>query len=359
MRIVHVCDSLAIGGAERAAIETAYRLSVRGMEVQICCSGAGPLLNEATSRGIPVTILDSNVVKRRISMSFARSLREFVDRTQPDIVHSHMFASSAAAAFAGLSQPLIATVHSEMAWRTIHDRPATKLVFDQHVSIIAVTDAIKGMLLGESRSLVHKIRVLPNPIPLTHLDSSSEGLHRDGKTTIGMVGRLRWEKGPDVLLDACSFLQHRFPELRIIIAGDGPERSRCEEMAKSLLGKCEVIFTGDLLDVGAIIRRLDALVVPSRSEGTPLVIYEAMALGVPIVASNVGGVPSQVRHGREALLVPVGDARSLARACEVILGNSAYAAGIAAQARKRIESMVSHSRAIGELSKIYKEMLRA
>ncbi len=135
-----------------------------------------------------------------------------------------------------------------------------------------------------------------------------------GRPLIGVVGRLSPEKGVDVFLDACAILVHRGIPFAGVIAGDGPERARLEVRSRCLALESHVQFVGHVENVQALYRSLDLLVLPSRSEGLPNTLLEALQADVPVVAAAVGGVPDLVGGSQAATLVPPGSPWALAEA---------------------------------------------
>ena len=126
------------------------------------------------------------------------------------------------------------------------------------------------------------------------------------------AGRLEEQKGQDVLLDALAEVRRRGLEFVAVLAGEGRRRAALEERARALGLEANVRFAGQVEDVGPLLAAADAVVLPSRWEGMPLVLLEALARGRPVVASAVGGVPEVVTDGEHARLVPPGDVAALA-----------------------------------------------
>jgi glycosyltransferase involved in cell wall biosynthesis len=153
--------------------------------------------------------------------------------------------------------------------------------------------------------------VIPNAVT-DHRAPRADPLLRDGVPLIGTVARLKPEKGVRYFVEAAARIAKLHPEARFLVIGDGPERDALSALA-SRLG-VPVWFLGARGDVPEFVGFLDVFVLPSLSEGTPLVTLEAMSAGVPIVATNVGGVPYQITDGRDGLLVPPRDPEAIATA---------------------------------------------
>jgi glycosyltransferase involved in cell wall biosynthesis len=163
-----------------------------------------------------------------------------------------------------------------------------------------------------------------------------------GRLVVGGVGRLDVQKGFDVLVRAVA----RLPDVHLVLVGDGPERRALEELVADLGVRERVTMTGWSDEVSALMGSFDVLAVPSRWEGLPLVVLEAMLAGVPVVATPVGGVPDAVRHDRTGLLIPVDDPAALTAALGALAADPAHrrrlATEAAAEARRSftVEAMV-------------------
>jgi glycosyltransferase involved in cell wall biosynthesis len=156
---------------------------------------------------------------------------------------------------------------------------------------------------------------------------------------VGVVARLQPEKGVRYFVEAAASVASAMPEAQFVVIGDGPQRAQLVALADQLGLGSQISFEGFCLDAPALIRKLDLLVVPSLSEGTPLVVLEAMFAATPIVASAVGGIPEQVRDEREALLIAPADSQALAFAMTRVLRGGPLASTLGRAARQRaIES---------------------
>jgi glycosyltransferase involved in cell wall biosynthesis len=159
----------------------------------------------------------------------------------------------------------------------------------------------------------------------------------EGRELVLFAGRLDAQKRVDVLVEAFARLVARRAGARLAIAGKGPEREGLERLARERAVADRVAFLGVRDDVPRLLRAARVLVLPSASEGISNVILEAMAVGTPVIATDVAGNRELVRHEREGLLVPVGDAAALERALERLLGDHALATKLAGAGRARID----------------------
>ena len=359
-RVLFVADSLEVGGAERALMGLAVGLVARGTQVTLACSVGGALAVDAEISGVGVLALGTRQVKRRVDASFAWALREEIVGDPPDLVHSHMYASTVAAAHAlsGLGIPLVVHEHSEAFWRDKRARRIAAVAYRSSAAVIAVSAAIGRRLAEVDRVSAAKIHVIPNTLPdLPTKPSESAWSRSEGEPMVGVVARLQHDKGVAVFLRAVDLLSKRLPAARFVIVGDGPERRALQRFASDR--RLPVTFLGFRADAQALIAQLDLLVVPSYTEGTPLVVLEAANAGVPVVATAVGGIPEQVRDGIEAVLVPAGNHRALADACFRVLSDPFLGERLAAAGRRRVQHDADPAKTIDAIERIYTMALNA
>jgi glycosyltransferase involved in cell wall biosynthesis len=179
-----------------------------------------------------------------------------------------------------------------------------------------------------------------------------------GRPVVGLVGRLVPEKGVDVFLRAAALVSAVVPQARFLVVGDGPLRPDLEHRAAVLGLAGAVTFTGYRSDAPRLLAGLDVLAVPSRSDGSPLVVCEAMAAGVPVVASRVGGLPDLVEDGGSGLLVRPGEAEDLARALVSLLLDPEAARRLGARGR-RLAAGRSHERLVDRMTQLYTDVAGA
>ncbi len=182
--------------------------------------------------------------------------------------------------------------------------------------VVCVAESIAALCRHASvRS--EKLQVIPNGLPtastsFTHVTDRQHWL-------AGYVGRLSSEKGPDLFLDALIPLCHQHPRLQAVMLGDGPERGALMARVKAAGLQERITLPGYQTDMRPWWTRLDALVISSRTEGTPMILLEAMQAGVPVVAFGVGGIPDVLQDHHNGLLAEPTDSTALARQIETLL----------------------------------------
>lgn len=268
-------------------------------------------------------------------------------RGTADIVHAHTGEDLAVLPTAWLAAvhydcPLVVTLHSSLR-HTVHGRSARAAVLrllggPMERRALAAADAVIVLTPSAARRLradgvpADRVHVIPSGFdPALFMVGRPDPFPDVPHPRIAYVGRLAPQKGVAVLLEA--FARCR-ATASLLIVGDGPQRSMLERRARALRG--EVRFTGFIphVDVPAVLRHADVLVLPSVYEELGSVLVEAMAVGLPVVAGRVGGVPDLVRDGRNGLLVPPGDPAAFAGAIDRVLADPDLAGRLGAGARQ-------------------------
>jgi len=211
--------------------------------------------------------------------------------------------------------------------------------------IIAVSEPIKQELekCGIRKSKVALIQNAPKfaiekkEHQYARNKNHTAGITIENTFTIGYVGRISKEKGVEYLVEAGVRLFELGEPYRMLIVGEGPEREKLEEAVKAKRLQDNIIFTGFQANVEDWVALFDLFVLPSLTEGTPMALLEAMAMGVPVVATKVGGVPQIIRHGETGFLVSPKDPESIAQKIMYLSGNDQLQEYLSKNAKKLIE----------------------
>jgi glycosyltransferase involved in cell wall biosynthesis len=215
--------------------------------------------------------------------------------------------------------------------------------------IVANSEAA-AQRLGRERVPARKISVVPNGIVLERYRPQEA---RRTRRTVAMVANLRTEKGHDVLMDAATIVLRRVPDARFLVIGDGAERDRLEQRARALDLGPALQFLGHQEDIPALLHALDIFVLPSRSEAFPNALLEAMATGMPVVASAVGGIPELVSDGANGLLVRPERPSELAASIERLMDDGDLANRLGAAARETVERRYSFEKMVDGFERVY------
>lgn len=223
--------------------------------------------------------------------------------------------------------------------------------------------AFATKIVANSRAAAERLKL--ERIPPRKISIIANGLHmvgaprtdRHSLRKVVVVANLRAGKGHDVLIDAAAIVLRQFPDATFELVGGGPERDNLVSRAHARGVAHAVSFVGHQDDVAARLAAGHIFVLPSRSEAFPNAVLEAMAAGMPIVASGVGGINELIRDGRTGLLVPPGDPQALAGGICRLLIDSALAARLGAAARDEAESGFSFDRMVAAFDCLYQREL--
>ncbi|MFW2388685.1 MAG: glycosyltransferase [Polyangiales bacterium] len=319
MRVSHIIAPGLMAGAENVVLQGCAALVAKGHEVRLlvivddrCPQYGEQLIAAAQAKGVPVEPLRA---RGRFDVRSIVHLRQKLRAQGAELVHAHGYKALVYSIFARSKRSsLVVTHHGE----TGHDRLArlyeglARSLYARVDLVFAVSNATTEALVaaGVPRS---KLRTVPNPVSLPAPGSEAGSPPSEG--ALLFLGRLSEEKGLDVLLRALA--TPRAPkELSLDVAGDGPCADQWKALSTELGLENRVRWLGVRRDVPELLSKAEALVLPSRREGLPLVILEAAASEVPVVASRVGGVPEAVWEGENAILVAPDDVEAWSIALE-------------------------------------------
>jgi glycosyltransferase involved in cell wall biosynthesis len=202
-----------------------------------------------------------------------------------------------------------------------------------------------------------RIEIIRNGLDISSIPARQRA--RGAPRTVVTVGNLRAEKRHEVLLSAMRTVTARHPDARLLIVGAGPRRRALQALATDWGLTSFVQFLGHRDDIGAALNAADIFALPSRTEASPNAVIEAMAAGLPVVATAVGGVPELVAHGETGLLVPVEDAAAFARALLQLMDDPAAAERMGVTARRRAVERHSFDRMTRAFEQLYLSQLEA
>jgi glycosyltransferase involved in cell wall biosynthesis len=365
-RVLHVIDSLHLGGAQEVVLNLATCGSPRFRHEVATLHGRGIYWNRLREAGIKVHSLSPH----KFLPLYLATLPALLLAKRPDILHCHLIPSNIIAKPLGalLGVPLILNHDHTNDPHRINNKLLLALDkstnrFARH--LIAVAAACQNFLIQHESIPPEKITLVPNAIDLRRFSPRKAdrtesrkkfGLPLDAKVIAG-VGRLNAQKNFSLFLDIAAALAPRFPEARFLLAGEGPEEILLREKARSLGLADRIVFAGYVADTRQAYVAADLLLMPSRFEGLPMTLLEAMAMGLPVVASKLDGIAEVIEDGREGFLVESTDAAGFVERCATLLENPAKSPEFAANARAKIEARYSVERMTSAVEAIYDQFL--
>jgi glycosyltransferase involved in cell wall biosynthesis len=355
------------GGAERVARDLLVALNPRRFERILFVSRpprdrtGGQVVADLRRRGVDVRFL-----RRRFKYDplawwpLFRALR----RERVDVLHTHAFGPNAWGSLIGRWAGIPVVIAHEHNWaftgralRPVIDRELIARCAD---AMIVVSEDARRRMIEVERIPSDRLELLPNGVealpPGDGRALRGELGIRRGDPVVGTVCIIRTEKALDVLVGAAARLTEHFPRLRLLIAGDGPDRARVEGLTERVGLSDRIHMTGARTDVPDVLAAIDIAVICSDYEGSPRSVLEFMDAGKPIVATDVGGIPEVIEDGVHGLLVPPRDEAALAAALAEVLDDMDRGREMGARARDRCRRELSLDRTVESLQELYEEL---
>lgn len=367
MRVLLVAAATSTtGGGERHVADLLHRLPEVGIEVGLVCPAGGELPTLAARLGIPFHYASVE----SMSIAAVGELRDAIRTFRPHIVHAH---GSRAAFYARRADPKAARrvvytlhgIHVDQAGSRL--RRAVLLAVERRLvsrtaAFITVcdSDARKGARLGVLAP--ERTTTVYNGIDTTQVVSGHGGLRAelgiDSHMPLALsVGRFHEQKDQTTLLRAWSELVHEVPDVVLALVGSGQLESELRTLADALSLGTSVRFVAPRPDLAPAYDDADVFVLSSRWEGLPYVVLEAMAAGLPVASTDVDGIPEAVVSGTTGILVPPGDAGSLAEALRALLADPDLRTRMGEAGRARVAERFSLDAMVDGVTSVYESVI--
>lgn len=353
LRVGHMIGSLEIGGAERQVVNLINELPATQAAIVILSKTAGPLAAHlqpgiqkvhcaARWRTLPIDV-----------WRLSRRLRVL----NLDVLQTHMFWANfvgmVAGRIAGIPV-LVTTEHGRNERKPFWARWVERVLISKIADMrICVSNDIRHLRNTTDGIPAEKLCVIANGTPI----GTRKRLADSSPIVIGTLGRLIEAKDFSTLINAAGLLREEGVNFRLIIVGDGPLHAQLAAQIETQRLNDVVELPGFSTDTKACLERFDLYVISSVREGQPLSLLEAMAVGLPVVATRVGGIPGTVTDGVEAVLVPPGDAKALAMALAELAGDLAFRQSLGAAAHERLLNEFSVTSSLQSHLDVYASIL--
>lgn len=372
-RLIYFIDGLGMGGAERLLIPYLRFLVANGFEPRVCAlqdRQGNPMAAKVEALGVPVDMVSIPYLR---DVTAVPRLMGYLRRHQADLVHTQLELANTLGTTAAkmMRLPTVCTLHTfddpmpgsreyrriKLMWRVL------RRFCDQ---IIAVSEGTRQHHLLVAQFGHEQVTTLYNGIDLRRFvvcrsaDAVREelGIPQAAKV-LTTVAVLREPKGLQHMLDALPVILTAVPQAHYLIVGDGAYGDALQQQVQSLDLGSYVTFAGQRNDIPDLLAASDLFVLPTLGDALPTVLAEAMALSLPLIASDVGGVPEMVTTTSQpnGMLVPPGDAERLAAACIHVLQNEQLAATMRQNGRLLVEQKFNIERQAAKLAKLYQTLL--
>ncbi len=342
LHLLHVVPTLRAGGMEMALSRVVNGLLAEEMSHTIVVLKGEAIIRDLFDPAVHIHCFHA----RPHDASVPVQLHRLIHAERPSVIHARNLGAWFDVALARLSvwpvTPLVFSFHGlaetkPLSWRW---RLMSRALARATSFIFTVSHGSKRFLTDEMRVPASRVAVIPNGVDTTRFfPLPPPSPHRECR--VGTLGSLTPVKNQAMLIKACSRLLQEGCDLRLDIAGEGPERPALEHLIQSLGMAEKIRLTGHIADTPGFLRALDVFVLPSDSEAHPNALSEAMACGLPCLASRVGGIPEILDDGRGGMMFDPGDERGLAAGLQTLLGSPAIRQAFGAAAWKRIREHYS------------------
>jgi glycosyltransferase involved in cell wall biosynthesis len=365
--VCHIASGDRWAGAE-VQVATLLKYLARDPRFQIhaIVLNRGRLAKEIEGLGIPAKVIPE---AENGLLDIVRVASHFLAGRNVRIIHSHRYKENLIGAWLarrckiphlvqtqhGLPEPLSGI--RALKQRLIHSLNA---LVTRHASdrVIGVSSDVTRWLADRVKP--QKLVTIPNGVDLESVRSNltaQEARQRLGISpqgpVIGTAGRLEPIKRLDIFLKAAAEIVAQRPDAKFVIAGEGREQGALTTLAKALGIADRVLFLGHRNDAYDVLRAFDALVLSSDHEGLPMVLLEALCLGVPVVARTVGGIPEVIQSSVNGILVDSSDPKLLAQACLLVLSNPINSEGLIEGGIRTVKGTYSAAQTAGQVAQLY------
>lgn len=378
MRVLQLSSARSFGGGERHLADLARGLSLRGHELFVALARDSPLRRELDF--LPPENLFTLAPRNALDISAALKLAGVAREKKVDVIHAHLARDYVPASFAARRTPaarLVVTRHVLFPLSRIHRRPLSNVS-----RVIAVSGAVARALRERRVFDEGKIRVVTNGVDVARFADARrehERARREdgsawheseggpdgarGKFRVGIVGELSEVKGQEVFVRAASVVREKFGDgVEFVVVGNnstraGEYRERVERLIVELGLKDCVRLAGRCDDVARLLASLDVFVSASRTESFGMAMAEALACGVPVVATATEGAREVVEDGHTGLIVPIGDSSAMAAAIVSLLEDDERRLAFGASASESARARFGLERMTAETERVYAEAL--
>jgi glycosyltransferase involved in cell wall biosynthesis len=366
--VLHLRSSAGLFGAERVILNLLERLPPQGVRASLAVidnyvTGNRELIEAASASGFPVSTLPC---RSRWDPRTLFSLLRLAREEQVDLIHSHDYKSY----FYGLivamllRRPIVATLHGWiLATRALRSYQKIEwLLLRRFDAIVTVSPSMNDEI--DRHGLSRKLVTIINGIDTDRFAPQHPGTGRshwgiaNSDFVFGVIARLSIEKGHRVLLEAFARVARDDTRARLLIVGDGPDRQHLVDLTHRLGVDSRVLFTGTQTRIERLLHDVDCYVSPSLTEGMPMVVLEAMASGLPIVATDVGSL-RQLLVPDAGVLVPPDDAEALARAMAGMLCDKYDVPRMRREARRRAVQLYGVDRQVEAYRDLYRRVVES
>lgn len=366
IKVLYLFVHTNFGGAEVGLLTTLRNIDRSRFDcIVVSIEKKGAVGVEIEKMGIRVIYLDS--VARIFNFGLVKKIARILKQETPDILHTSLFYANFFGRLAAIFHRPPVLVTEERSMYT--EKRFYHVIIDNLLShmtdrIITCSKSVTIFTRDQEKIPESKFHLIYNAVDSGRFDipRRKEDVRRELGFTgedfvIGTVGSVIPKKGHRFLIEALAMLKKDIPLAKLVIAGDGESRSGLVEMAKDLGISDKIFFLGFRSDIPEVMKAADVFVLPSLQEGFPRTIIEAMYMGLPVIASNISGIPEIIMDGENGFLVPAGNPEELANRILSLYGDPPLRDAMGLKAKGKIESGHLPQNYINDLQSLYEELL--
>ncbi len=343
-----------LGGAEQVVLHLARHLNrQRFAPLVACLTRPGRFSDSLAAEGIPVFCLEK---RPKLDWRLCGRLRRLFKEQKVDLIHTHLFTANLWGRLAawGTGVPVVVTEHSTDTWKGWFYRWLDRRMKSLTTQWVFVSPQVRDFYEGQMGPLPNA-QVIYNGVPLAEPPTSKPpDAH---PIVLAMVGRLVSEKEPRRFIELVARLSQEGLSVKGVLVGDGPERPALERAVAELQAENLVTLAGFVPDAKKIWEGVDLLCLTSSREGLPLSLLEAMARGIPVLATSVGGVPECLTDGVEGILVPFGDWEAFAREARRLIQDPELRRRLGEAGRARVQRQFRLEQMVTQHEALYARLL--
>lgn len=360
-----------LGGAQSHVAQLLEDLDRDRFEPVLLTAGEGWLTEKA--RGLGVRVIPLRFLKRPISpiadMLAILEISRVLQRERPKVLHLHSSKAGLLGRLAGKLTgvpQILFTAHGFSFHAQLHPIAMRVFAFLERTLapladvIVPVSDYDRQRALQFRVCEPERLHCVPNGISPSRFEGHDRAGMRaalgmpEETVLVGMVARFAHPKDHEGLLEAMRPLLSDSDAVRLVLIGGGPEMPRIRRLAETLGVAGQVVFLGDRDDIPQLLAALDLFVLTSKFEGLPISVLEAMAAGLPVIASEVGGVPELVTHGETGMCVPAEDVEALREALCSLIADPAARERLGRKGRERARTEFTATKTVRGIEALYK-----
>lgn len=359
--VLLVGDTLNFGGTEGQFVEVACGLDRRCWDVDVACMRAeGPLRARLDAAGVRAWSCGCGSFKSPRVVGAIRALARHLRERQVQVVHSFDFYSNVMGVLAARAARVPAIIASQRDLgnlRPWHEQRIHSAMLRLATHVLVNSEATAERLARSRAARTGRLSIIRNGVDLDRFRPGTAPSAPAAAPIVGTLANLRPEKGLLQLVEAAALVRGHVPSARFSIWGEGPLRPALEARIQALGLTDTVLLHGSTREPEKALQRCDVFVLPSLSEACSNVLLEAMATGLPVVTTRIGGNPNLIEDGRTGLLVPAGHPQPLADAIARLLSSPELAGRVAAGARQRALAEFGMKRMIEHMEALYRRAL--